>query len=236
MTDLHRFMFKKHPYAFNIDVVLCIEATAGMNPVIEELKAGIASLYARLTECLQERGNTVQELRVRVIAFRDYANDDEPMRESPFFSLPEQYSELREFIADLHAEDGGDCPKNALEALALAMRSEWTTSGERRRHIIMIFTDDPALPLGERACFPGYPEGIPATLDGLRAWWEGKEPIPDGTYQPKVGRLCAFSPLVPPWPDIQAWNWCWFVRCSFGRDGLIDFDFETVSNLLPYIV
>jgi hypothetical protein len=157
--------------------------------------------------------------------------DSEPMVESDFFVLPEQNAAFRSFVSSIEACGGGDKAENALEAIALAIKSNWTTAGSNRRHAVLVFSDAPALPLGERADSPNYPSGMPTSMAQLGAWWEGTDQMFSGTYQRRAGRLVAFVPAVSPWTELKAWNRYWPAYSDAGT-GLKDIDIQQVIALL----
>ena len=134
-------------------------------------------------------------------------------------------------MASIAASGGGDGPENALEAIALALKSDWTTGGSNRRHAILVFSDAPALPLGARAGSALYPSGMPASLAELGAWWAGTDQSLGGTYQPQAGRLVAFVPNAEPWTDLQAWNRYWPAFSNAGA-GLEEVDTQNAIDLL----
>ena len=146
---------------YNVDIVMCIDATGSMSPIIDEVKGNAISFYQRFVDSMEENDKEVAQLRIKVIVFRDYGCDDEPMVESQFYALPDQNDEFRSFVSSIEAKGGGDGPENALEAIALALKSDWTTGGSKRRHAILVFSDAPALRLGERSGSSSYPSGLP---------------------------------------------------------------------------
>lgn len=73
---------------------------------------------------MEENDKDVAKLRIKVIVFRDYICDSEPMVESEFFTLPSQNANFRSFVERIEACGGGDGLENALEAIALALKSE----------------------------------------------------------------------------------------------------------------
>ena len=214
-----------------VDVVMCIDATGSMSPIIDEVKNNAISFYEKFVESMEENDKDVETLRVKVIAFRDYGYDAEPMEESPFFTLPDDNEAFREFVNSIEAKGGGDIPENALEAIAFALKSDWTTSGSKRRHVVLVFSDAPALPLGERANSDLYPEGMPANIAELGAWWEGTDQMLVSNYQPKAGRLVAFVPNAEPWTELQAWNRYWPAFSPAGT-GLSDVDVQSAIDLV----
>lgn len=217
--------------AYYVDVVMCIDATGSMSPVIEEVKRNALSFHANMTDRLEDSGREVDQLRIKVIAFRDYGCDSEPMVQSEFFKLPEENSAFEAFVNGIEASGGGDGPENALEAIALALKSDWTTGGDKRRHIVLMFTDAPALPLGERAGSASYPAGMPRDLAQLGAWWHGTDQSLSSTYQIDAGRLVAFVPNAEPWSELTAWNRYWPAFSAAGT-GLSEVDMEAVYDLI----
>ena len=126
-----------------IDIAILIDATENMALIINEVKANAMDLCAKFQETMkQEMAWRIDEFRVKVIPFRDYAYDGaQAMNDSGFFFLPEQNAAFRSYMDSIVAKGGGDGTASALEAMALAMRSDWTTKGDRRRHIILVFTN-----------------------------------------------------------------------------------------------
>lgn len=216
---------------YNVDIVMCIDGTGSMSPIIEEVKANALSFYQKFVDAMEEADKTVDALRIKVIVFRDYGVDSEPMQESAFFNLPEENAAFQSFVNGIVATGGGDIPENALEAVALALKSDWTTGGSKRRHAILVFSDAEALALGARAGSPSYPAGMPADLAQLGAWWEGTDQSLSSTYQPKAGRLVAFVPNAAPWTELQAWNRYWPAFSKAGA-GLNDVDIQSAIDLL----
>ena len=191
---------------YHVDIVMCIDGTGSMVPFIETIKSNALSFHSTLEEELTLAGKTVAATRVKVIVFGDYKADANPMVESPFYVLPDENDAFSEFVNNIHVSGGGDIPENGYEAIATALKSDWTTEGIKRRHIIAVFSDAPALPLGERAGCPNYPTDIPTTMADLSAWWEGTDQTFGGTYSTAAGRLIAFVPNDESWSHIQAWN------------------------------
>ena len=217
---------------YYVDIVMCIDATGSMAPIIDEVKGNAMSFYQRFLEAMEENDKEVAQLRIKVISFRDYGCDDEPMTESQFFTLPDQNDEFKAFVNGIEARGGGDGPENALEAIALALKSDWTTGGDKRRHVILVFSDAPALSLDARAGCCSYPTGeMPTDLAQLGSWWEGTDQTLGSTYQPNAGRLVAFVPNAEPWTELQAWNRYWPAFSPAGT-GLNNVDIDTAIALL----
>lgn len=216
---------------YNVDIVMCIDATGSMAPIINEVKENALSFYEKFKDSMEEHDKDIDVLRVKVIVFRDYICDSEPMIESKFFTLPDQGEEFRDFVARIEACGGGDTPENALEAFTLALKSDWTTSVGKKRHAILMFTDAPALTLGDRADCGNYPSGMPSNVAQLGAWWEGTDQFFSGTYQPKAGRFVAFVPNAESWTALESWNRYWTAYSAAGT-GLSEVDIQSAIDLL----
>ena len=219
---------------YNIDIVMCIDGTGSMSPIIDEVKKNALNFYPNLEGAMTDAKKATGTVRMKCIVFRDYQCDEEPMRESPFFVLPDQAEELQTFVNSITANGGGDIPENALEAIATALKSDWTTEGgENRRHVIVVFTDAPALSLGERADCPNYPTDLPKSLEELQAWWEGTSEEFSGTYQRDAGRLIVFAPDDETWAQLKPWDRCRLFSTGWG---CADVDTETVIDKLTETV
>ena len=213
-----------------VDIVMCIDATGSMAPIIGEVKNNALSLYEKFLDGMEMQGKGVAELRVKIIAFRDYICDSEPMVESAFFTLPEQSRALEQFVGKIEACGGGDTPECAFEAIACALNSDWTTSGSKRRHVVVVFSDASALPLGERSDCPNYPRNLPTSMPDLSAWWEGTTQRYISSYQKKAGRLIAFVPNDESWTQLEAWNR--FTPAYTSGRGCNDVDMMTIIDTI----
>jgi hypothetical protein len=185
---------------YAVDIVFCIDVTGSMTPILDAVKANALRFYDDVQQNLTAKGKNVDELRVRVVAFRDLVADGEAaMEESPFFSLPAELSAFSEFVNGLRAEGGGDAPESGLEAVALAMSSPWTTRGDRRRQVIVVWTDQPAHPLDAAALPAELSDRVPADFSALTDVWEDAQ----GPLGASSKRLILFAPDGPGWSDIS---------------------------------
>ena len=215
---------------YYVDIVMCIDATGSMNPILDEVKGNAMDFYQKFVDGMQEANKDVEQVRIKVIAFRDYKKDSEPVKESEFFMLPAQNEAFRDFVKGINADGGGDAPESALEAIALALKSDWTTEGDKQRHCILVFTDAPAHPLGTGSDASTYPQGMPKDLAELGSWWEGDQGL-DSNYRPKAGRLVAFVPNAEPWTSLESWNRYWPAFSKAGT-GLSEVDIQAAVDLL----
>ena len=205
-----------HPtQACDVDMVYCIDLTADMVPILENIKDMVCSMHWDLNRCMQQHFATaIRHLRVRVIGFRDfYADGRFALEDSHFFNLPEETKKFEDFVIGLEAKGGGDVPENALEALALAMQSDWCCPSEphvQTRHIITLFTNAPAHPLEKAADFKGsyYPENMPQSYETLIHWWWNSQGSlgcePSGSMDQAAKRLVLFVPEEGyPWSRVD---------------------------------
>lgn len=116
----------------NVDIVFAIDATESMQPLIDKVKSLTLSFREELEKGLKENRRIIKNLRIKVIVFRDYYVDDKyAMEESRFFILPEEKQEFYNFVSKIKAGGGGDEPESGLEALALALRSDFVKDGDK---------------------------------------------------------------------------------------------------------
>jgi len=187
--------------SYAVDIVFCIDVTGSMNPIIDAVKANALGFYDDVQANLTEKGKNVAQLRVRVIAFRDFVADGAAaLEESPFYTLPAERGGFSEFVNGLIAQGGGDAPESGLEAVALAVNSPWTTTGDRRRQVIVVWTDQPAHPLDPAVVPADLASRVPADFSALTDLWEDEQ----GLMGSSSKRLILFAPDGPGWSDISA--------------------------------
>jgi hypothetical protein len=198
-----------------------------MTPILDAVKANALRFYDDVQNNLTAKGKNVDELRVRVVAFRDFAADGEAaMDESPFYHLPDERSAFSDFVNGLIAEGGGDAPESGLEAVALAMNSPWTTRGDRRRQVIVVWTDQPANPLDPSIVPAELRTRVPGDFSALTDLWEDTQ----GPLGASSKRLILFAPDGPGWSDISA-VWENVVHHpSQAGGGLSDVDYGTIID------
>lgn len=111
---------------YAVDIVMCIDITGSMNPVLDAVKESSLRFHQRLHGMMASKGKEISQLRLRVVAFRDFGdNPDDAIEQTGFLRLPEQAAEFERFVRGLRATGGGDYPESGLEALALAVNSPW---------------------------------------------------------------------------------------------------------------
>lgn len=213
--------------SYAVDIVFCVDVTGSMTPILDQVKANALRFYSDVQSNLTAKGKTIDELRVRVVAFRDIVADGEAaLQASPFFELPAEETGFSGFVNGLVAEGGGDAPESGLEAVALAMTSPWTTRGDRRRQVIVVWTDAPTHPLDASALPPALAGRVPADFSALTDLWED----PQGPLGSSSKRLILFAPDGPGWSDISG-VWENVVHHpSQAGSGLSDVDYGTIID------
>ncbi len=235
-----------------VDITMVIDATGSMRPLLDTVKNNALNFYGDLMRTMNEKGKKVHEVRVRVIAFRDYlADGKDAMLVSEFYTLPDEAAAFEELVRSITPFGGGDDPEDGLEALAYAIKSKWTKEGYKRRHIIIVWTDEGTHALG----FGRYPEngrdlikmcGIsweqiqqnakcyPARMahdfDELTDWW-GDESMP-GLMDNDAKRLLLYAPDSNYWSTISKnWNNVIHHQAKAGK-GLEELEYQEILDAI----
>jgi hypothetical protein len=223
---------------YAVDIVMCIDTTASMTPVLETVKESSLQFHQRLNTMMAGKGKAISQLRLRVIAFRDFGDDPATaIEQTDFLLLPQQAAEFEQFVRGLKAKGGGDVPESGLEALALAINSPWERGLDRRRHVVVMFTDAPAHPLGTvGASARNYPPNIPRSMDALFEQW-GYARSQTAVMEQSAKRLVLFAPEEEPWKEAIGEEWDLTLHFpSRAGEGLEEFEMdeiiETIANSL----
>ncbi|MBR3933726.1 MAG: VWA domain-containing protein [Clostridia bacterium] len=224
-------MASNYKITYNVDMVFCIDCTGSMDSIIEMVKNNALNFYADVTNAMEKENKHVNQLRVKIVAFRDYLEDGEKaMLTTDFFNLPEDAANFEECVRSLKAEGGGDDPEDGLEALAYAIKSKWTTEGVKKRQVIVVWTDAPTHSLGFGSKSPYYPGGMARDITELTQWWEGSQQ--EQFMDNNAKRLLLYAPDAPDWNVIsQNWNNVLHYASEAGN-GLEEFDYEQIINTI----
>ena len=210
--------------SYFVDIKMLIDATGSMKPIMDVVKKNALDFHNQLVQAMADKDRNVDQVRIQVIQFRDFAYTDYPALEvSPFFKLPDESAAYSDYVHSITPAGGGDYPESALEAIVTAMKGEWTDEGDVRRHVILVFTDYEAVPLGDakRTSAANYPAGMPKTLAELGEMWHS-ETQGVGMPDQRAARLVVFAPNMTPWTEIDGWEKTWveFVEKEKGLDGI----------------
>ena len=187
---------------YHVDICMVIDATGSMGPLLNLVKSNALSFYGDLKARMAAKDKQVDKLRVRVIAFRDYlADGKDAMLLSNFLELPEQAPEFEALVRGIQPKGGGDDPEDSLEALGYAIKSKWTRGGDKRRHVIVLWSDDVPHDLGFGRAAPNYPSRMAKSFDELTEWW-GATGL-GGVMNPNDKRLLIYAPNKGYWNDIM---------------------------------
>lgn len=222
--------------SYAVDLVLVINATDSMAPIVETVRARALSFHDDFVRHMKEIGKTVDSLRVRVVAFRDFYADPPvgALVVSDFFRLPEQQHGFAAFLRGIKAAGGGDWPENGLEALAIAIQSPWATAGSKQRQVIGLWTDAGAYPLEKRKNAKPADRNAhgPADFDELTDLWDGQS----SPAHPSWKRLVLYTPDVYPWRDIaNNWDAALHYTVTAGA-GLTDKSYQSLLDALSQSV
>ncbi len=218
---------------YKIDIVLCVDTTNGMQPFIQKLQTAAQCFYEQVKKAYEVEGKELSSLRVKFIMFKDFlASEADPMKESKFFTLPAENEVFAEFVNSIEARGCEDAPVCALEAVTLALKSDWTKASDSLyRQYIFVCTDGVVQPLQAGASDPRYPQGMPKDLDELAARWEGTDQYFESSYSPKAGRLVVFASSAKPWIEMKGWNRYWFDPIEQGN-GLQEIEISHVIDIM----
>ena len=221
----------------SVDLVFCIDATGSMRQLMDKIKQLAIALPKNLTDAVKKAGKNMRKIRVKVIDFADFKSEGkDAIHESPFYNASNQIVQIiNEFdsikmVNDQGEGRGGDeIPENALEAIWLAMNSDFTEErpDEDIRQIILVFTDASPLNFQERARYPGYARyNFPARIQEMRALWgkyygaelQLKPPSTDEQLEtylktklaPGSARMLLYAPLGElaghSWDYVSSWE------------------------------
>ena len=223
-------MASNYRLTYNVDMAFCIDCTGSMDNILDIVKKNALNFYQDVTAVMEKKHKHITQLRVRVIAFRDYiADGGQAMMVTDFFKLPQEASEFEKCVSSVVAEGGGDDPEDGLEALAYAIKSKWDTEGMKRRQVIVVWTDSATHHLGFGRSSGHYPAGMAQDLRELTDWWSSGEFIDNNAK-----RLLLFAPNEPDW-NIISQNWDNVLHFpSEAGNGLEELEYEeiidTISN------
>lgn len=225
-------MGSNYKMTYNVDMVFCIDCTGSMDNIIEIVKNNALNFYRDVTNVMEAKNKHITQLRVRVVAFRDYVADgNEAMLVTDFFKLPEEAEAFERCVRSLEAKGGGDDPEDGLEALAYAIKSKWDVDAMKKRQVIVVWTDAATHPLGFGAKSANYPNGMAKDIRELTAWWCGGAQEA-GFVDNNAKRLLLFAPDAPDW-NVISQNWDNVLHFpSEAGDGLQNIEYEEIINVI----
>ena len=199
----------------NYDLVFCVDISSTMGTKFQCIKDTVQKIIKGTAEVSPYYYSSIQ-IRAKIITYGDIG-ERVPIEQGEFYNLEDSYEQFMNCFDNLRAV-GKSTLSNSLEALAVAIRDvDWTHGGLRRRHVIFIFTDKPALRLSQRVYSKIYPKDMPKNLEELGAWWEGCDSRMSSAFSWRSGRLITIAPNTYPWENIAPWNRYWPVFTDPGK-------------------
>lgn len=131
-----------------VDIVFLIDATGSMQPCIDAVKNSVRMFIGELNGGANNQ-KPVKEWRAKVVGYRDFIYDSEPLVDNPF---TDDVAVLESQLGALVAEGGSDEPESLLEGIYHVANMGQTDRGEplspnkwRNRsegaRVVIIFTD-----------------------------------------------------------------------------------------------
>lgn len=228
-------MGSNYKIKYNVDMAFCIDVTGSMDNIIDIVCNNALNLYQDVKKCMEQKGKHIDVLRVRIIAYRDYlADNEDAMMVTNFFTLPQEAENLKKCVSSLVAQGGGDDPEDGFEALAYAIKSKWNMDDAKKRHVIVLWTDDDAHELGFGKASPYYPKGMASDIRELTAWWgDDSEP---GFMDQEAKRLILFAPDMPGWRQVSD-NWDKVLHyTSKAGDGLKNVEYSQIISIVSQTI
>ncbi|HCR72888.1 MAG TPA: VWA domain-containing protein [Ruminococcus sp.] len=221
---------------YDVDLVFVIDATGSMTDLIDMVKENALRFHVDLCNIMSAKKKIINQLRIRLIAFRDYMEDGEnAMMLTDFFTFPEQAEDFREAVNSIEADGGGDEPEDGLEALGFAIRSDWcNNSGTKKRHVIVVWSDASTHELGFGSSSPYYNKDMAKNFDELTRWWGFGQT--SGYIDNRAKRLLLYTPDAPDWNKISS-NWENVIHFqSVAGNGLAEADYSEIINTIAQTV
>ena len=224
-------MGSNYRMTYVVDLVFCIDVTMSMDPILNTVKDNALRFYQDFQKIMEQKHKTVSELRIRIVAFRDYFYDrEQAMLVTDFFEFPRQAEDFRACLQSMEPSGGGDDEEDGLEALAYAMKSKWSNNTKKRRHVIVVWSDDGTHDLGFGKSAPNYPSNMARDFNELSRWWGSK--TSPGIMDESAKRLIIFAPAKKSWTTItDNWNNVIQYESDAGM-GLAECDYDQILSAI----
>jgi hypothetical protein len=105
----------------NLDLVICMDSTASMIPMISQVRAGVDSLILFLNDISRE-------MRLAFVAYRDH--DNPPTWD--WHPFTKDIQSIRKYLFDLRITGGADYPEAVLDGLIACTDLKWNKQAERQ--------------------------------------------------------------------------------------------------------
>ena len=230
MSQNYKGMFK-----YCIDMVLCIDISKNMEPLMRTVKEQAVILPNELARWFAAKGKTITKFRVKILVFRnDAVNKEDAVQMTDFFNFLTRQDEFSHLVDSIKADGGGTESDCGLDALAYAMASDWVrpTGATKYRQIIALWTDSAPGKLGFSNSFACHKLQVPSTFEELTEWWGDDPNSPTAKMHYAAKRLLLFAPDEKRWNTInESWDNVIPVRSAAGQ-GLREQDFQEIVTVL----
>jgi len=217
---------------YDIDIVVCVSLSKSMTIHLDRVKEVVLRLVREIPIAIT-KNDAQREVRqrARVVTFGDLGVDPEALQATDFFDVSPSadQSKFNEFLRIMSASGNSSQRQSALEALSVAVRSDWTHEGDRQRHVIVMFTDSGANRLESRVgeVPSAFRDHVPASLDELTDCWDGNQEV---RLKRHYRRFLIFGPDMYPWNVISdAWGMTVWLPSQAGAS-LDEVDFQQMVN------
>ncbi len=196
------------PAYSTFDLVIALDCSAGMEEQIRCFVQGWDAFLEKIRDRAEDSGFYNPQIRVKVITFSGSPH----IKQSPFFSLPEQGQFLKRYFQSITVAEPCEC-SHSLEALYLAMNSAWREERFKVRHCILLITDKP----------PSMGGKVNSAIDFPQTFDAYTEALDDSRYHNKT-KLIAVCPMVSYFEQMQGWGNTWSSFGSWDQFEEIDID------------
>lgn len=206
--------------SYNVDIVFCIDATASMQPIIDQVKENAKIMPQEILSKSEEKGKKIKNLRLKLIEYRDLVEDQiGQMEEYEFTQDPEVF---KSNVDGIIADGGGDYPESTFDAILRACESEWYEGQGKKRKIIIVMTDDKPREIHESSLKQGESPTVTTVINRYLGMSESNE-----------GRLLMIAPDCEEYSMLAQAEFTEYVKASPGK-GLADIGFY--DTVIPWIV
>lgn len=205
-----------------VDIVFVVDISLGHDSFLDSFRKNLPDFLSHIHDKLASTESMFSILRVKITWFRDfYFDGNEAYGESPFYYYPNEKGKIHSFASALKCSGGGDLPESSLEALTLAMRSDFSQAGDFRNHFVILVTDEDAhrfedyTRLAKIALRQGrvpiqYPDHMPWDAGAFSDAWVNNDPNgffsadSEHTKLDPMGKWLFFiTPDCYPWDDME---------------------------------
>lgn len=215
--------------SYVIDLVCCVDITASMKDMIGAVKSDLLRFSGDIENAAIQQGKTISRLRVKVIKFGDcYVDGKSALNETNFLDISNNNDKdyFLNFVNSIAVNQTESKKSNGLEALALAIKSDWTKEGIRKRCVIGVWTDKSTYELKKtkNAGRANHIANMPDSFDELTRLWHSQEEC--------SRRLILYAPDSYAWNNIaSAWANTIHYPSNAGK-GLPKNDYQMILRLI----